>query len=90
MARRRIIDNPKILNIVIEGEVYSEIEKLSLKTGMPVSRLSRNLLLMGMEDLSILQKTGLLTIVLKWRDYQEKLQEAREMHAELDGSICLQ
>ena len=90
MAKRRIIEDPKTLAVIVEGEVFAEIEKLSLRTGMPMSRLSRNLLLMGLEDLSILEKTGLLTIVLKWRDYQEKLQEAREMHAELDGSVCLQ
>lgn len=88
MSRRKILENPKELKIMIESDLYDELEKLSLQTGMTVSKLSRNLLMMGLEDLQLLQKTGLLTICIKWRDYMEKLQEARETAAELDGSIC--
>jgi len=88
MARPKILENPKELKLLIESDLYDQLEKLSLQTGMSISKLSRNLLMMGLEDIHLLQKTGLLTICIKWKDYMEKLQEVRETAAELDGSIC--
>lgn len=88
MARRKVLVDPKEFSISLEKELYQELERLSERTGMSVSRLGRNLLIMGLEDLHILEATGLLTIVLKFNDYREKLRDAREACAELDGSVC--
>lgn len=89
MARWKVLgDNPREIKVSVEKELYEELGRLSEKTGMSVSRLSRNLIMSGLEDIQILETAGLLTLAIKWRDYREKLHGVRDRAAELDGSVC--
>jgi predicted DNA-binding protein len=86
-GRKKVIENPKELVLIIEGAIHNRLEQLSEKTGMSMSRLGRNLLISGLEDIELLEKAGILTIAIKLRDYQERIRKARDVGYPLERRV---
>ena len=73
MARPKKEDAKVQVNVMIEPEILEEIDKLAKKAKLTRSHFMRNLILNGLEDARLLEKTGLLGILASGRDVVHKV-----------------
>jgi metal-responsive CopG/Arc/MetJ family transcriptional regulator len=68
-----------IIAITINAEVLTEIDRLSLKYGLNRSQLINNILVMGVGNVKLLEKVGLIDLAHMIRNFQSRV--SKELRA---------
>lgn len=66
-------DDKVTISVVIDREVKDQLEHLSKEFDLSVSKLARNLIYTGLDDMKVLKKTGLVRLVLGFRAIKDNL-----------------
>jgi len=69
----------KKITIRVSEEEYKRIEKIAKKLNTPISRLIRNMTLVGLEDAELLNKIGAFEIVKLIEKLREKAIGSKEL-----------
>ncbi|BHH85763.1 hypothetical protein [Desulforhopalus sp. 52FAK] len=68
-------DDKVTISVIVDREVKEQLEKYAKELDLSVSRLSRNLIYMALDDLKVLKKTGLVRLVMGFRAISAELKE---------------
>ena len=69
----------KKITIRVSEEEYERIEKVAKKLNMPISRIIRNLTLIGLEDAELLNKIGAFDLIKLIEKLREKALGTRNL-----------
>ena len=58
------------ISITVDAEVINEVDRLALKMGLNRSQLIRNILAMGVADVKLLKKIGLIDLAYMIKTFQ--------------------
>jgi len=61
------------ISITVDAEVINEVDRLALKMGLNRSQLVRNILAMGVADVKLLKKIGLIDLAHMIKTFQAAL-----------------
>jgi metal-responsive CopG/Arc/MetJ family transcriptional regulator len=61
------------ISITVDAEVINEVDRLALKMGLNRSQLIRNILAMGVADVKLLKKIGLIDLAHMIKTFQASI-----------------
>ena len=68
-----------IISVVVDKDVKELLDKYAAELDISVSRFARNLIYIGLDDFKLLKKTGLLKIVLSFKNIFSDLKKRMEI-----------
>ncbi len=77
MARPKIIEHRVNVTLQLEAEIVQSVDKLAQELGMSRSRLMRNLVLSGWDDVRRLDAIGVFTLVLRAEEFMAQIRSAK-------------
>lgn len=63
------------ISISVDDEVYEDLLRISKILEMPVSKVARNVLYCGMDDVKMFEKVGVLKAVKIYRNFNKYINE---------------
>ena len=64
------------IQVYVQPKEYDHISRLAKKTGLKEHEITQNLINMGLNDALLLEKMGVLSVILKAGEIKNKLKKA--------------